>query len=52
MNAPGFSKEAQTKLRETYKKLDPIELLDRIEEQQKIFWLSPFLCCYKLAVTA
>ena len=38
MNAPGFSKEAQTKLRETYKKLDPIELLNRVEEQQKIFF--------------
>ena len=38
LNAPGLSKETQTKLREAYKKLDPIELLNRIEVQQKTFF--------------
>ena len=38
MNAPGFCKEAQKKLHDTYITLDPIELLNNIEIQQKIFF--------------
>ena len=38
INAPGFSKEQKIKLKETYKNLDPIELLNNIEQQQKIFF--------------
>jgi hypothetical protein len=38
VNSPCFCKEAKIKLDDTYKKLDPIELLNNIEAQQKIFF--------------